>query len=269
MEPLTPKAVRMRERIMDAARRLALHKPLDRIGLSEVARVAGVSWPTVKRHVGSKEQLRRVLLREMPELAGALPDTRQRLLAAAVPVFARDGYEGATLDEIAASAGLTKGAVYWHFEAKHDLFGALLGQYAQEQQAVARDSLERAAAAERPQAAWETLLFSQLGRASGNPQWGRLVLEFVARGARCEQQGQLREAVTVLDQAASELAAELQRRGQMVQSVDPADVGAVVSMLAYGLLVSEAIRPGRSNLRAAIATVARLLERGLAPPPLR
>jgi AcrR family transcriptional regulator len=52
-------------------------------------------------------------------------ETRTRLLNAAEEVFVRDGYEGAQLEEIAATAGRTKGAVYANFKSKEDLFLAL------------------------------------------------------------------------------------------------------------------------------------------------
>ena len=52
-------------------------------------------------------------------------ETHSRLLDAAEEVFVRDGYEGAQLDEIAAMAGRSKGAVYTHFKSKEDLFLAL------------------------------------------------------------------------------------------------------------------------------------------------
>jgi AcrR family transcriptional regulator len=52
-------------------------------------------------------------------------ETQSRLLAAAEEVFVRDGYEAAQLDEIAARAGRSKGAVYTHFKSKEDLFLAL------------------------------------------------------------------------------------------------------------------------------------------------
>src|SRR3974390_3715138 len=51
--------------------------------------------------------------------------TQKRLLDAAEEVFVRDGYEAAQLDEIAATAGRSKGAVYTHFKSKEDLFLAL------------------------------------------------------------------------------------------------------------------------------------------------
>ena len=52
-------------------------------------------------------------------------ETQARLLNAAEEVFVRDGYENAQLDEIAAIAGRSKGAVYTHFKSKEDLFLAL------------------------------------------------------------------------------------------------------------------------------------------------
>jgi AcrR family transcriptional regulator len=51
--------------------------------------------------------------------------TRARLLDAAARVFARRGFDGATLDEVAAEAGFTKGAVYSHFGSKEKLLLAL------------------------------------------------------------------------------------------------------------------------------------------------
>ena len=52
-------------------------------------------------------------------------ETQKRLLDAADEIFVRDGYEAAQLDEIAARAGRSKGAVYTHFKSKEDLFLAL------------------------------------------------------------------------------------------------------------------------------------------------
>ena len=55
-------------------------------------------------------------------------ETQSRLLAAAEEVFVRDGFEAAQLDEIAAKADRSKGAVYTHFKSKEDLFLALFEQ---------------------------------------------------------------------------------------------------------------------------------------------
>lgn len=48
-------------------------------------------------------------------------DTRQRVLTAALEEFVARGYHSASIEAIAARAGMTKGAVYYHFSDKEDL----------------------------------------------------------------------------------------------------------------------------------------------------
>jgi AcrR family transcriptional regulator len=55
--------------------------------------------------------------------------TRAQLLEAAARVYARRGFESATLDEVAEEAGFTKGAVYDHFGSKENLLFALLDEH--------------------------------------------------------------------------------------------------------------------------------------------
>jgi AcrR family transcriptional regulator len=57
--------------------------------------------------------------------------TRVALLDAAERLWAEHGIHGASLDDIAASAGLTKGAVYSNFTGKTDLLLALLDRYSE------------------------------------------------------------------------------------------------------------------------------------------
>lgn len=52
--------------------------------------------------------------------------TRERLLDAARRVIARSGYHGASVEEIAAEAGFSTGALYSNFSGKADLFVALM-----------------------------------------------------------------------------------------------------------------------------------------------
>jgi AcrR family transcriptional regulator len=54
------------------------------------------------------------------------PERRERILDAAVQAFARGGYEGGSVGEIAAAAGVTKPVLYDHFASKRDLFVAVM-----------------------------------------------------------------------------------------------------------------------------------------------
>lgn len=51
--------------------------------------------------------------------------TRNALLDAAEHVFLAQGVAGTSLNDIAQAAGTTRGAIYWHFQDKADLFNAM------------------------------------------------------------------------------------------------------------------------------------------------
>lgn len=53
-------------------------------------------------------------------------ETRHRILDAAEAVFHRQGVSRTSLAQIAEEAGLTRGAIYWHFANKADLFEAMM-----------------------------------------------------------------------------------------------------------------------------------------------
>jgi len=55
-------------------------------------------------------------------------DTRQRILAIAADLFARQGYTGTTIADIARELGTTTAALYYHFPSKADILGGLLAE---------------------------------------------------------------------------------------------------------------------------------------------
>ncbi len=61
----------------------------------------------------------------MKRTAMEAQQTRQQILLAAVEVFAEQGYGSAGLAEIAARANVTRGAVYFHFKDKTDVFATV------------------------------------------------------------------------------------------------------------------------------------------------
>ena len=55
-------------------------------------------------------------------------DTKERILAAALEMFSRNGYAGTNIRELTASLGLGKSSMYRHFESKEDIWNALLDE---------------------------------------------------------------------------------------------------------------------------------------------
>lgn len=77
-----------------------------------------------------------------------LPETERRaqILRAARAIFIERGYLSARVEDIASRAGLSKGAVYFYFESKREIFDALV----EEELAVTRSFLAEAERDERP-----------------------------------------------------------------------------------------------------------------------
>src|SRR5476649_2089987 len=62
-----------------------------------------------------------------PRTGGKRERTRATLIASALEVVAAKGFAGASLDEIAARAGMTRGAIYSNFAGRGELFLAAIG----------------------------------------------------------------------------------------------------------------------------------------------
>ena len=55
-------------------------------------------------------------------------DTKEKILLAALGLFARDGYEAVSVSMIAGELGMTKSALYRHYQNKRDIFEQILAR---------------------------------------------------------------------------------------------------------------------------------------------
>jgi AcrR family transcriptional regulator len=107
--------------------------------------------------------------------------TRERLLNAARAVFARRGFHGASVEEIAAEAGFSTGALYSNFDGKEALFLALLDREIDEHAREIEEAVrERTTVAERARGGadrWMAMIERE-------PELQLLFMEFWAYAAR-------------------------------------------------------------------------------------
>lgn len=73
-------------------------------------------------------------------------DTRQRILDAAIKIFAVDGYDGATTRKLAERAGVTLPAIQYYFGSKEGLHRAVVAHIAEQIEAIIAPAAEAAAA---------------------------------------------------------------------------------------------------------------------------
>ncbi|MGQ7277987.1 TetR/AcrR family transcriptional regulator [Brevibacillus thermoruber] len=254
-----------RERIMEAARRLAARHPFDKISFADVAKAAGVHWTAVRRHFGSKQEMRAWLAQQQADSAPSLADTRTRILDAAARVFARLGYAGASLEQVAADAGMTKGAVYWHFSSKSDLFAALCEKNLTQQLQVLSRQAASALDSASPAQGLARLLQSQFAcveEGQGNPM---LFFEFVTASRDPAVGEALRAAYGKIIDGVSGVIAQLQESGAVKRDCDPGALAVLFQALINGLLLGWLIAPDRIRFEQVVPELSRVLWQGLQP----
>ncbi|WP_026187858.1 TetR family transcriptional regulator [Methyloversatilis universalis] len=166
--------------------------------------------------------------------------TRVQLLDAAERCFREKGVASTTLDDIAKAAGHTRGAVYWHFENKADIFEAVCERVVTPMQAMLGDLaadpgsdplgylrkdaihvLRMLSECERVQSVFE-IKFCKL---DGGPDFDRL------RRAELETHGRCLSMLEVIFEAAV-------RRGQLPAHVDPKVTAEAMHAFIGGLMRS-------------------------------
>jgi AcrR family transcriptional regulator len=186
--------------------------------------------------------------------------TREHLLRAAEIVFAEHGFHAATLDEIAATAGFSKGAVYSNFKSKDDLFLALLQDRMDRQFAVTTEVLETGPHDRADQLPRMRELINS-GTFLWDDTWQVLYLEFVLYARRNPE-------------AREKLAAAMQRETEFVQELigrEYSNVGApakypprhlaVLSLALFnGLGMSRLVDPGLVDADALDTTLSFLYD---------
>ncbi len=252
------------QRIQEAMRRLAVHRPVQELSFAQIAKEAGVSWATVRRYVGEKAHLEEFLV-QPPDEPSLSPgeETRNRILAAARRVFAKHGYTGASLDEVAANAGLTKGAIYWYFASKSEVLLALVEERRERQARTLPGAVRRFTESDDPVAALTAVLKEQMELCRQNQEWPRLVVEFLAESRDPAVRERFQLLVRRRQEIIRDAIAEAQHELRLRADVDPLMVAVLLTSLFDGLQQWSLLDPTAMEPASLAPTFAALLWPGL------
>lgn len=181
--------------------------------------------------------------------------TRRELLSAAEDVFAQQGYHAASVDEVAAAAGYTKGAVYSNFDSKEGLFLAVLEARMQTQIDMAAYLAEQAGAVPDGDLAALLPTLDWI-----DERWCLLVFEFWMHALRTPA---VRDRLGTLYRQYRDKLAPLVSP-YVGADVEPRELAATVIALYQGLALQRHVDPGaaRSDL---VARLFVMLRRGAQP----
>ncbi|MFD4139771.1 MULTISPECIES: ScbR family autoregulator-binding transcription factor [unclassified Streptomyces] len=179
--------------------------------------------------------------------------TREALLRAAAEVFDEVGYSGASITKIMDRAGLTAGAVYFHFKSKEGLARAVIN--------------EQAADLKFPQGqAGLQLLLDMTGYLAVEMQ-RNILLRAGVRLAVEQSEASLQE-YSIYEWWAERFRQELEtarRDGQLLEGVDEAEFASMLVATYTGTQIMSQISTGRADLPGRIASMWRCLLPALAP----
>lgn len=253
------------DKIIQASIELALQRPADQISYAEIAARAGVHWTTVRRHLGSREKMRELLAQEQQDRGLTNADTRTRVLDAALQVFSRQGYAGSTLDQVGGEAGLTKGAVYWHFSNKTDLYLAICERNLKHQAQFIPQQAQAILQSENPEQALAVWLKSQVIECMAAPGRPMLFFEFFTASRDEVIREKMRELFEVFYGSACNMFQSFQEQGFLRKDVDPQSLAVFIQTVLNGLLLSWLMSPKTLELESFALDAAKLLWRGWSP----
>jgi AcrR family transcriptional regulator len=168
---------------------------------------------------------------------------RDELLAAALRVFAERGYRQAGVEEVAAAAGYSKGALYWHFSGKEELLVALLEEQID---APARELVALLESAP-PEQDMSVVASREFARRLDEQRdavllereyWSLAIRDPELRARYAERQTELRRAL------ARAVEARARHLGTPDLPMAAEDVARVVMSVIGGLTVDELVEPG-------------------------
>lgn len=165
-------------------------------------------------------------------------ETRSRILDAAERLFSERGVSRTSLEDVAQAASVTRGAIYWHFKDKRDLFAAMVARVTLPMEAMVAASSEQSVA--DPIASLRASAVNALRRTATDPQVQR-VFDVVTH--KCEYLGEMagvNRRISAVQKGCVDRAEQAIRnaikRGQLPASVNPRLAAIGLDSLLYGLI---------------------------------
>ncbi|MCG7606390.1 MULTISPECIES: TetR/AcrR family transcriptional regulator [Mycobacterium] len=183
-------------------------------------------------------------------------EVRDRILDAALKVFAAEGFAGATIDAIGHAAGFTKGAVYSNFESKDELFLALLDRQFESRGALIATALDSGQGDTAAIAA--ALSRSTLDSIHDQTEYQIVLIEYWLRAVRDPQ---LRERLVARRRAAADQALRIvEQAGTGLPGHQLSALAQLVVTIISGIATEEVLQPGTVDTETLTRLFTALLE---------
>lgn len=169
--------------------------------------------------------------------------TRLKIMSAALNLFSEKGIEATSLVEIAKAAEVTRGAIYWHFKNKWDLFDAIWQHYSGPVEALGEASQAEEEA--DPLGKLAQLLTLVLTEVEASEDFRRMIIMCSRESAfmACEVPPRIQDFQDELHRRRCRTLENAMSKGQLPADLDP-DVGSLmIKTILEGAITTWLQRP--------------------------
>ena len=196
---------------------------------------------------------RRSLLRRQRSV-----DTRANIVRAAARLWAEEGFDGPTIEDICAAAGVGRSNFYFHFESKDQLIDELTWATA----AATAEDVDAALAAGGLDEEIDTFIHAVAGRVTNVPR--PFVALVLRRAAALNIPGETPDGRVDFAQILTPVFERAQADGELRSDIDPEELAAILSSLTMEAILRWANGRTRANaLRDSVALRFELVLDGL------
>ena len=165
-------------------------------------------------------------------------ETRNGILDAAEHMFSKRGVSHTSLEDIATAAGVTRGAIYWHFKNKSELFNAMVNRVMLPIEEIVGRSADDDAA--DPLALLKDAAVGALRRTATDPQCRRVLDIITHKCEYLEDMADVKERISHIKCGCVETTEKTIRnaikRGQLPRNLDARLAAVGLDSLIYGLI---------------------------------
>jgi TetR/AcrR family acrAB operon transcriptional repressor len=164
-------------------------------------------------------------------------ETRNRILDAAERVFGESGVSRTSLEDVAKAAGVTRGAIYWHFKDKSDLFTAMVNRVTLPMEGMVARSSEEAV---DPLASLKAAAVFALKRTATDPQCQRVFDVVTHKCEYLDEMAGVKRRISSVEKGCIDRAEKAIRnavkRGQLPAGVNARLAAIGLDAMLYGLI---------------------------------
>jgi TetR/AcrR family fatty acid metabolism transcriptional regulator len=191
-------------------------------------------------------------------------DKRQRILDAAVRVFAKKGFYATRVSEVAKAAGVADGTIYLYFKSKDELLVSLFEDRVERLLAFLQTELPNTATASEK---LRRIIELQLGLLEGERDLAEVVTVILRQSTKLMKEYAAPKFTAYLDAIAS-VVADGQTSGELRADVSPHLAARAIFGALDGITMTWALgKADRGGLVRASGQLAEIVLRGLAPTP--